>query len=240
VNNLWPRLSATYGLAEYARLPKRSVQDLRERSRAVHPKATYAPTGGARMKPDGLLALATDMRSVAEAFEYPEPASSSQRIEFDRAAAELVYDSMVMSTVEAAVPGVWTFLALVLMPDVTFWRFSGDNAERWVASDLTRHMFARLWWQALVFGSGPDGGHVDLTLLRKLGESDVNQLLERTSIGGNPPLARAIARVVVKGSGGHRRVLRDIAPKLRRRLAFIDFSTLTDEQLDDHVRSLLG
>ncbi|MET8462784.1 hypothetical protein [Micromonospora zamorensis] len=48
-----------------------------------------------------------------------------------------------------------------------------------MATDLTRHTWAWLWWQAVVFAR-----HEQILVV--LSESDLNQLLERRSIGGNP------------------------------------------------------
>ncbi|MBT9293985.1 hypothetical protein M2405_001513 [Rhodococcus erythropolis] len=80
-------------------------------------------------------------------------------------------------------------------------------------------------------------GVADYSLLRKLSESDLNQITERRSIAGVTPLARSIARILIEG-GGQRKVLRDAVPRLRRLMAFIDFSILSDEQLDDRVRAI--
>jgi hypothetical protein len=100
-------------------------------------------------------------------------------------------------------------------------------------------MFSRLWWQALTFGSPTEVGGIDFSLLRRLSESDLNQLTERRSIGGNPRLARALARAVLESDAARREVIREVTPKLRRRLAFIDFSSLSDSQIDDQIRSLI-
>jgi hypothetical protein len=239
VNELWPRLSAPLARASFEQLGGMSVRDLAALSRADHPQETFAATGGVRARPGDIERFAKAVRDTALEFGYPDRAGDQDRIAFDRAAAEVVYRSMSVTTVEASNRGVWNFLAVVVMPDVTQWRFGRDNAERWIATDLTRHMFARLWWQALTFGVPTDDGGIDFSLLRRLSESDLNQLTERRSIGGNPRLARALARAVTEVDAARREVIRDVTPKLRRRLAFIDFAALSDDQLHDHIRSIL-
>lgn len=156
-------------------------------------------------------------------------------------AAETVHKTMNITAVEAATRGVWSFLSVVAMPDITQWRFPNRNVERWIATDLTRHMFARLWWQATTFVVVTEAGH-DYSLLRSLSESDLNQITERRSIAGVTPLARSIARVALDlGSTDSRRaVFREAVPRLRRLMAFVDFATLSDDQLDDRVRSVFG
>ena len=74
----------------------------------------------------------------------------------------------------------------------------------------------------------------DQELLPLLAESDLNQLLELRSIGGDPRLVCAIARAVLErvDTGADRRALfRDVTARLRRRLAFIDPRSLSDDQM---------
>ncbi|PZF59240.1 hypothetical protein DEI92_09625 [Curtobacterium sp. MCBD17_034] len=168
------------------------------------------------------------MRQLAERFGFPNRSEAAARIAFDRAAAPLIAAKLDLSWSEAAARDVWSFLALVALPDVTSWRFGTDNAERWVASDPSRHTWSRLWWQAIVFEG-------DFALLAELTESDLNQLFERRRIGGNPRLARAIARAVVSrtaGGGGRRDIIRDVTARVRRRLAWADMYSLESNVLD--------
>jgi hypothetical protein len=239
MNELWPRISVPIARAAFESLSGLSVRDLAAASRLEHPQETFAATGGLRAKHDDIEQLSKAVRDTALTYGYPEPASDQDRIAFDRAGAEIVWKQMAMTTVEAANRGVWSFVALVALPDVTQWRFGRDNVERWIASDLTRHMFSRLWWQALTFAVPNSNGTHDFSLLRKLSESDLNQITERRTLGGNVRLARALARAVVSSDLGRREVIRDLTPRLRRRLAFVDFAALTDEQIQDHIRSLL-
>jgi len=189
-----------------------------------------------------VLDLVRDLRQVAADFGYPQSADDRNRIDFDRAAAEVLHRRMKLNTVEAANNEVWNFLALVAAPDLVRWRWlESDNAERWISSDRTRHMFARLWWQALTFAEVAPDGNVDFTLLRSLNERDLNALTERRSIGGVPRLARALARMVLtdgERDTGASVLLRQMGPFLRRRIVFIDFASLTDDQIDDQLRAI--
>lgn len=241
MSDLWPRLRKSQAIVEYRKLGD-NIEKLAAVARATHPQMTYAATGGRRAGESSVSALAAAIRSVAVDFGFPSAASDAERVAFDRAAAEQIYRAMDITGAEAGVREIWSFLAVVVMPDVTRWRFSGDNQERWIASDLTRHMFARLWWQARTFAEVTPHGSLDFTLLRGLSESDLNQLTERRSIGGLPPLARSIARVqAAEGRSGNakRADLRGATAKIRRLLAFIDFAGLADEQIDDRVRAVL-
>lgn len=241
MTDLWPRLTTGKGIVELRKLDG-DPAELRQMARNRHPQATYAASGGRRVTEDEVGRLAAAIRDAATDHGYPEPAGSAELVHFDRVAAEIIHRTMDITSVEASVREVWTFLAVVALPDVTRWRFHGDNVERWIATDLTRHMFSRLWWQATTFVVEDGDGARDYSLLRRLSESDLNQVMERRSIAGVSPLARSIARVLTEDQAmsGGRKALRDATPRLRRLMAFIDFTALSDEQLDDRVRSVFA
>lgn len=237
---LWPRLPAATANALYRGFAESTIEGLASAATNHHPSATYPATGGRRVGAPTVDNLAADMRTAAKKYGYPSPAGvASDRVAFDRDGAEILHRAMRVTTVDAAARGVWNFLALVAMPDVVYWRFGFDNRERWIASDLTRHMFARLWWQALTFAAPDSSGRSDYSLLRRLSERDLNQITERRRIGGDTRLARILAAVAVESPENGTDILRSITPKLRRHIAFIDFTALTDDQIEAHIRSLL-
>lgn len=238
MTQLWPRISPGLARALFLDLARDSVERLVAQARCEHARATYAATGGTRVPPAVVGELTHGLRETAAEFGYPRPAGDAERIQFDRAAAEVLYSRMDVTSVEGGNREVWNFIALIAAPDLTQWRFGAINRERWVATDLTRHMFSRLWWQALTFAEPTTDGRLDYRLLRGLNESDLNQIMERRSLAGNPRLVRAIARAVIEDGSSRRTLLRDLTPRLRRRLPFIDFAALNDEQLADHIRSL--
>lgn len=220
---LWPRLTASVATAMYVEARRGALSPADS-----HPAQIFAPVGGRRATSNEVAILASGIRQLAERFGFPDPSESSARIAFDRAAAPLIREKMDLSWSEASARDVWSFLALVALPDVTSWRFGTENSERWVASDPSRHTWSRLWWQATVFEG-------EFALLSELTESDLNQLFERRRIGGNPRLARAIARAVVSrtASGeGRRDIIRDVTARVRRRLAWADMYSLESSVLD--------
>jgi hypothetical protein len=236
VNQLWPRLGSATALVDYEEIIN-SRHSLKEPGTA-HPQQTFAATGGSRVSSQTIADLAAAVEAVANAHGHPGSATSQMRIAFDRAAAEVLYNDMKITAFEASQPGIWTFLAVVAMPSITQWRFGTDNVERWIASDLTRHMFARLWWQAFTFGVPADDGSTSFQLLNELSESDLNQLTERKSIGGNHRLARVVAAELIASSGSRRQFVRELAPKLRRLIPFVDFSAVSDDELRELVQAL--
>lgn len=234
MNQLWPRLGP--GVARLILEELSDNPQLPLIGATAHTSQTFAATGGSRVTPKIVSNLVNNLDNVARGHGYPAPAAPAERIAFDREAAEAMYDFMEVTAFEVSQPGMWTFLSVVAMPDITRWRFGFENRERWIASDLTRHMFARLWWQAFTFGVPQSGGGVDYRLLRSLSESDLNQLTERRSIGGNQRLARIVAAELVTHPTRRRATIRHLARKLRRLNAFVDFAGLGDDEIQELVR----
>ena len=228
---LWPRLTSSVATAMFAEAQRGPLQPSE-----WHPAQIFAPVGGRRVTADEVKSLSAAVRSIARDHGFPTRSDASSRIAFDRAAAPLLGDRMTLSWSEAASRDVWSFLALVALPDITAWRFGTDNVERWVATDPNRHTWSRLWWHSAVFAG-------EFWLLSALSESDLNQLFERRRIGGDPRLARSIARAVIAGTphGDMRReIIRDSTARLRRRLAWTDMNALDDKMLNRLMDSIVA
>lgn len=225
----------------FPRLPRAEAQRLFATVAELSPSLShhgqiFAPVGGHRATPELVEQVSDHVRGLAAEFGFPNRLLPADRLPFDRRSATLLVDAMDISWSEAAANDLWSFIALVVLPDVTRWRFGESNVERWIATDLTRHTWARVWWRGTVFGSRPD-------LLNRLTESDLNQIFERRVVGGDSRLAVSIAEAVLEfemSRPGHRRaLLRDAAGRLRRRLAFIDARALEDLEVLELCRELV-
>jgi hypothetical protein len=197
-----------------------------------HPDQVWAPVGG-RVSSGQVRDFIDAVTGLAEKYGFPESASSDARVSFDREAAQIVRSHLDLSWAEAGSRDLWSFVSLVALPHITNWRFGLNNKERWIATDLTRHTWARLWWQAVVFAGYE-------RVLAALSESDLNALLERRSIGGDSRLVREMARAVtdVPPSVDRRKVIRDVTLRLNRYLAFVDVRALSDQQVRDMCSAL--
>lgn len=226
MTKLWPRLPLALAVGEYDALVEGAVGV----SRPSHPAQVFTPVGGGRASEHDVEELVASLTACAILHGFPEPASDSRRVAFDKDAAMVLSSRMELTWSEGSSKDVWSFLALVALPEVTRWRFGLANRERWIATDITRHTWSRLWWQAVTFAGDPE-------LLGQLSESDLNQLLERRRIGGDPRLATNLARAMVnatpEGGNGRRRVAREATARLRRRLAYLDVRSMSDEQVRD-------
>jgi hypothetical protein len=226
---LWPRLPTPVATSELDRIRISGPGQ----PQVHHSDQIYTPVGGRRATESEIRAVITRLTDLATEHGYPQPAPDHRRIAFDRRAATALRNTIDLNWSEAGQRDTWSFLALVVLPHLTSWRFGTRNSERWVATDLTRHTWSRLWWQAVVFENDP-------AVLDELTESDLNQLLERRTMGGDPRLVCALARSVVDRTpdGVRRRgLIRDVTARLLRRLTFIDAQALDDAALAHFCRS---
>lgn len=219
----------------------------------------FAATGPPRITEGELDELRADVLAAAKTSGFPgdRPADTGLG-RFDRAISGVWRDKGLLFPAEAAVPEVWSFHALVLLPDVAFWRFpparKGDkrpNRERFVGSDLTRHAFGRLWWRAHMVTARASDPDAALGLLGVLGEADLDQILSRRrAYGGSPEVFRGILGAwerrasepplnELAGSTAGREVLRDFLKRLLRRGAFIALDLLDGPALTRCLDALL-
>jgi len=225
-----PRLPRAVASSLYADV----AEGLPVRPATSHGSQIWSAVGN-RVDEEQLHLLNEVLTACAAQHGFPASGSNAQRVAFDRAAAVLLRQHLPLTWAEAGTADVWSFFALVVLPDVTLWRFGAANVERWIASDLTRHTWARLWWHAESFGD-------DVDVLAMLAESELNQILERRSIGGNPNVVRAFSRALADfeaRDASRRALIRDVTKRLLRRLAYVDGTALSSDDLTDMCRSLL-
>nr|WP_282433157.1 DUF6339 family protein [Cryobacterium arcticum] len=148
-----------------------------------------------------------------------------------------------MLPAEAADEGVWSFLTLNVCPDVAFWRFpnarSDDGSFRTDYERLLgrpRNVLRRSWWRGYILGADLSG---------RLLEDESVGIMERPSLGGDPTLARSIARAHLayaerRDFGRRQDLLRESAKRLRRRFAVVSVHSLQPNQVDTLVRDVFA
>ena len=223
---LWPRLPLSESARLFADINAGHVPS----PTVSHAGQTYGHVGS-RARPHEVALLHTRMQALVDELGGSSAVGGDRGVEFDRRAAPILHDTMVLTWSEASVREVWSFVALVVLPDLTEARWAhrlpNRNEERWIGRDLMRHTWARLWWQAAAFETRPD-------LLARLNESELNQLLERRSIGGQPALLVAVSDAfldAVDAGAPRRSLMRDMTRRLRRRMPYIDDHALSDPDL---------
>lgn len=235
MKHVWPRLPA----GEASNIVNRLQAGEEPMPSTSNPNQTFAGVG-VRVRSFDLQATRDRIIAIAESGGLPGTPERTALGQFDRSVRRVLPQTIDITWSEASNREVWNWLACVLLPDVTKWRWQGTpslNVERWIAHDLTRHTWARLWWQATIFQN-------DLDLLDRFQESDLNQFFERREIGGRPQLVVALARSIDEelGSGEipRRDLIRDVMKRVRRVLAYREYSAMDGDQLarlaDEMVR----
>jgi hypothetical protein len=179
------------------------------------------------------------------ALGWPAPPSTATALSFDRRIARVLHEADHLFPAEATSGEMWSFVALVLVPDVTWWRWhDSENVERFIASDLTRHAFAKQYWRAVALIRGDDDETAAWDLFDRLGEADFDQIQSRRrAYGVNPDISRALARSYLRlkqahGDGDVREPWRELLKTLLRLGAFVAFAVLSPEELDEELREL--
>ena len=232
---IYPRLLRSTALDALSDIEGRPLEELRSEASTWHAQAEYYATGS-RVPEDRLRRLAEAVRTKADNLGFPKPPGIARQGQFDRTMPALLYKQMRIVPADAASEGVWSFLTLVLLPDIAVWRFPQQTHERLIGRP--RNVFRRYWWRARSLGVNPG----DPT--SELGEDQLVQVMERPSISGSRKLARTFAQTVLQAAAGSPDVgieplMRDAAKRLVRLTPFVCFEALADvdlkSQLDDLV-----
>jgi hypothetical protein len=175
------------------------------------------------------------MRAAAETLGFPEQLGS-RRGDFDRLYTELLYRGMAIVPADAAHEGVWSFISLVLVPELAPWRFPNRTEER--LRGQPRNAFRRLWWRAHTLGITPDSVTFRLT------EDQLVQVEERPTIGGDSRVARALCSALENAIGqfpavSHEDLMREAAKYLIRLTPSLSVYALAEGQLEDLMRELM-
>ncbi|BCG23962.1 hypothetical protein TUM18999_21530 [Pseudomonas tohonis] len=196
---------------------------------------SIAPSGGARA--DAVAVdVAVELRRIAQRSGFPNTNSQSARSQFDQEAAIYLAQKKELKSGEALRDDVWAFMATVLAPDVVAWRFADNSRERVARfAGGVRNAFQRLWVRGTILDRG-DEAPERWELVKQLTEDAMVQIFERASIGGNPPLANAVAECWLRtaekvGRGPMEDIMRSATKVIRVKNQIIDLAYLSPEEL---------
>lgn len=199
---------------------------------------SFAASGGSRA--EGLASKVSDtLREIAQRSGFPDNPSQVAKSKFDHEAAIYLASEPGLQTGESLRDDVWAHMATVMVPDVVSWRFPDRAPHRFGGG--VRNALQRLWLRGHVLDRGES--HPDRwDLVRALSEDASVQIFERASIGGNRPLAMALAEEWVRmatklGRGSMEPIMRRAIKLVRLRNEIVDIAGLPDEARDDLVTS---
>ncbi len=227
---VYPRLPREVGRAVLARSANAEPIDLRPLGALSHPAAAPAPTGGNPASVDQIEKVQQAVRDVAHAAGFPRPLSGHEQA-FDRPCGTVLYETMSIVPADAAAEDVWSFLSLIVLPEIGPWRFPNRLEERMLGRP--RNVLRRLWWRAWSIGPDLEFAPQGCT---PLGEDEFVGIMERPSIGGNPRIARAVRDAIWRLESGMRPVARseatrELTRRFRAFLSYICVDALSDEEL---------
>lgn len=228
----YPRLPEAVAAGLMMEMTGLTHDDLIERSAVEHRASSFYPTRTAEVGPERLRDLQSSVRELASECGYPASGGKGSPAlrEFDQRCCKLLFEQMDIVAADAANDGVWSFISLVLLPDVAFWRFPNrrerEDYERLLGRP--RNVFRRLWWRA---------HNVGVDLGPQLLEDEAVGILERSAIGGNPTVARAIATEHIRRTSHdlpvqRTELLRDAMKRVRRVAAIVSLGALEPHDLE--------
>ncbi|MEU5042709.1 DNA cytosine methyltransferase [Streptomyces griseorubiginosus] len=237
---LYPRLLTEQAKPLFEEYRHLAIAELAGRVGFSHQSAVYVATGGDRVSATRLRELRDGVLDLARNAGFPEGSDRARNSEFDLQLAAFLHAEMGVVPAEAASRDVWAFLALVVLPDVAFWRYPEPPRDRVLGTDLTRHVFGRLWWRAQLVRAPDDSEPYGA--LKILGEAAFDQIYaRRAALGGSPHMVRAILRVWkdldLQGLN-ERETLRDFLKRLLRLAPFVLFDGIEQRALDDELRAV--
>jgi hypothetical protein len=239
---LYPRFLADQAKPLYTEYTNLPLEELSRRVAFTHESAVYAATGGDRISASMLENLRDLVLGFAVQRGFPGASTRHGDAEFDLQVARTLHREAGMVPAEASSGDVWAFLALMVLPDVAYWRYYRPPGDRILGTDLTRHVYGRLWWRAQLVHDPDDPTGDPYAALNILGEGAFDQIYaRRKALGASPHLVKAILRVCddpeIRDELTKSSVIKDFLKRLLRLAPFMIFEALDESQLDTELRA---
>lgn len=234
--DLYPRLKPT--TTEQLITEIRRIDDVGQMQwAAAHEDQVYAPIGGRRVAPDRLVSIREAVIAAVAAAEEEDREGSrnphlSRTTRMDVHVGWALHGASTLCPTEAAHEPVWSWLTLVLLPDVASIRFPDKHPER--LRGVLRNTFRRVWWRAEVLGDLASPHTESL-----LSEDEYVQVFERVTIGRDRRLTTAIVRhLLYLPPVGRPEYVRVFMRVLLRELVHLSVATFSDEELSSYLKGI--
>jgi hypothetical protein len=198
-----------------------------------HPQAAPVATGGRVVEPARIKEVREAAIAAVEGWRVRGRVGSDEAA-FDRYLGRALHERLDILPADASHSGTWSFLTLIVMPDIALLRFPGMHPDRLYGG--RRNVLRRTWYRQEVLG---DLMHASD---RPLAEDELVGLLERTALARNRALVRRLALAVLTYDGTMARS--EWAHKLYLRVTFTTgarlLDGLSDEEFDTIIREARG
>ena len=186
--------------------------------------------------------------------------SPEHKANWDRALGASLLKHLPISAAQASENGVWAYLSTFVFWDFASWRYSsarkssaltdnndGDEVVKSIERSLggQRNVLRKCWIRAYVLG--PDlGVGTELPSPQAMKEDELVNLFERSTLGDNHELARAIARTIYKHHPKATRRMdftRELTKSVLRKTVSTHFSYLgssMDDLLDEIAMNVMS
>jgi hypothetical protein len=194
---VYPRLPLPFAKARISEIAETvangGVSGVQALARAEHPRAAPVATGGRVANSEHIANVRAAVLETVEPWWRLGAVPRPQAAAFDLALGSTLHEHLRIIPADAAHDETWSFLTLVVFPDVTVLRFPDMHVDRLIGTP--RNILRRTWFRQEVLG---DLLH---STDRPLGEDELVGLFERSAVARNHALIRRLAVAVMAYDG---------------------------------------
>lgn len=230
---VYPRLPLPYAKARISEIAETmsrgGVSGVQALARAEHPRAAPVATGGRVANSDQIANVRAAVLKTIEPWRQLGTVPRPQAAAFDLTLGRILHERLRIIPADAAHDETWSFLTLVVFPDVAVLRFSDMHVDRLIGAP--RNVLRRTWFRQEVLG---DLLH---STERPLGEDELVGLFERSALARNHALIRRLAVAVLAYDGPMARS--EWARDLYKRVTFSTGPRLLDALSDAELDAII-
>jgi hypothetical protein len=230
---VYPRLPLLFAKARISEIAEimssGGVSGVQALAKAEHPRAAPVATGGRVANSEHIANVRAAVLKTIEPWRRLDMVPRSQAAGFDLALGHSLHEHLRIIPADAAHAETWSFLTLVVFPDVAVLRFPDMHVDRLIGAQ--RNVLRRTWFRQEVLG---DLLH---STDRPLGEDELVGLFERSALARNHALVRRLAVAVLAYSGPAARS--EWARDLYKRVTFSTGPRLLDALSDAELDAII-
>ena len=230
---VYPRLSLPFAkarISEIAETMRNSgISGVQALVRVEHPRAAPVATGGHVANPEQIANVRAAVLETIEPWQLLGGIPRPQAAAFDLALGRTLHQHLWIIPADAAHDETWSFLTLVVFPDIAVLRFPDMHVDRLIGTP--RNVLRRTWYRQEVLGNLLHSAD------RPLGEDELVGLFERSALARNRALIRRLAAAVLAYNGPVARS--EWARNLYKRVTFSTGPRLLDSLSDAELDAII-